>query len=289
MAHSIKLISVITVIAFLAVACGDDGDDGAQGAEGSGTAASAASEGEYCKAVREWAVVDLDPRRDEDPVWFREHWTAYRDFVATAERTAPEPLEAAWAIFGDNVDAQTTVFETYDYDVVRGREQGTPEEAAVFEPDEATQQAFAGILANEALTCDAWRPLAADVDFSGEEPGSYCEAVAAVDEYLAPAGDSGWRPDEVRALLVGDGEAELTRLVEALRSDAPPVIEAEVAAVADWLVDEGVSALAENDFDVRKLLLDGTAEQRQAFQSTAPGIRDEFALVAAYEEQICGA
>jgi hypothetical protein len=45
--------------------------------------------------------------------------------------------------------------------------------------------------------------------------------------------------------------------------------------------------LEHHGYDVRHLVLDGTAEERAIFQSTDPAIRDHFARVRAYDEQLC--
>ena len=41
------------------------------------------------------------------------------------------------------------------------------------------------------------------------------------------------------------------------------------------------------DHDIRRLLLEGTAEERAILQSTDPAIRTHYARVAAYEQQLC--
>ena len=69
---------------------------------------------------------------------------------------------------------------------------------------------------------------------------------------------------------------------------APPEIAADVAALADWLRTEAPEAMRAHDYDVRRLILDGTPEERAAFNRNEPAIADQHGRVMAYEAQICG-
>ena len=104
----------------------------------------------------------------------------------------PEELAADWQL---KVEAENetidVVLEKYGYDVAAIMEEGTPEEQATFDapPDAAAAQDR--ILAYESEVCGTGFPAAADVSYEGEEPGSYCELVAAQDEQAAEALASG--------------------------------------------------------------------------------------------------
>lgn len=251
------------------------------------TNSTALGEGEYCKAARAWAVHELEPRHDEDPSWFKAYWGEYLDFVATAKRTAPEPIRAPWRTYGAMIDAQTALLEKYGYDKRAGEERATAEEKKVFEePSEEAQAAFHEILTFEALTCDAGQPPPADVEFSGEQPGAYCEALVADKELFGAVKAAGLPPDKVRD-LVNSPEAKAT--AQKLREAAPSSIKADVQAVTDWQQRQQRDVLAANDYDMRAILLHGSAEERQALQLTDEAIRTPFARTVAYEEQVCGA
>lgn len=277
-------LPTVVALTALAGACANDAEpDAATSAE---PASAALAEGEYCKAARAWAVHELDPRRDEDPTWFRTYWGEYTDFMATAKRTAPDQIRTAFQTYAAQIDAQTAVLEKYGYDMRAGEENATDDEKKVFEPGEEAQAAFREVMTFEALTCDAGQPPAADVDFSGEKPGGYCEALSADQELFGAVKEAGMRPEQVRE-LVNSPEAEA--IYQRLREAAPPSIKADVEAVTDWQKGQQRDVLAANDYDMRAILLHGSAKERQALQLTEPAIRDRFARTVAYEQQVCGA
>lgn len=272
--HRILLLIVAAVTA-LTGACGND------------SASAALGEGEYCKAARAWTVHELEPRHDEDPSWLKTYWAEYLDFVATAKRTAPEAVRSPWQTYGAQIDAQTAVFEKYGYDMRVAEEKATADEKKVFEePSEEAQAAFHEILTFEALTCDAGQPPAADVDFSGERPGPYCEALAADKELFGTVKDAGVPPDKVREVV---NSPEAKAIAQELREAAPPSIKADVEVVTDWQQRQQRSVLAANDYDMRAILLHGSPKERQALQLTDEAIRTPFARTVAYEQQVCGA
>lgn len=256
------------------------------GACGNGSS-TALGEGDYCKAARAWSAHELDPRHDEDPSWLKTYWGEYLEFVATAKRTAPEAIRASWRTYGAMIDAQTAVLAKYGYDMRVAEAKATAEEKRVFdEPREEAEAAFHEILTLEALTCDAGQPPAAEVDFSSERPGAYCEALAADKELFGAVKDAGAPPDKVREVM-NSGEAKA--IAQKLREAAPPSLKADVKAVTDWQLREQLSVLAANEYDMRAILLHGSAKERQALQLTAEAIRTPFARTAAYEQQVCGA
>ncbi|HWI05005.1 MAG TPA: hypothetical protein VNT52_14430 [Acidimicrobiales bacterium] len=230
---------------------------------------------------------ELDPRHDEDPSWLKTYWGEYLDFVATAKRTAPEVIRAPWQAYGAQIEAQTQVFEKYGYDMRVAEEKATAGEKRVFEePSEEAQAAFGEILSFEALTCDAGQPPAAEVDFSGERPGAYCEALAADKELFGTVTDAGATPDKVREVV---NSPEGMAIAQRLRQAAPPSIKADVEAVTDWQMHQQRAVLAANAYDMRSILLKGSAKERQALQLTDKAIRTPFARTVAYEQQVCGA
>lgn len=279
----ILLLTVAALTALTGACANDARPDAATSAE---PASAALAEGEYCKAARAWAVHELDPRHDEDPSWFRTYWGEYTDFMATAKRTAPDQIRTAFQTYAAQIDAQTAVLEKYGYDMRAGEENATDDEKKVFEPGEEAQAAFREVLTFEALTCDSGQPPAADVDFSGEKPGGYCETLAAEQELYGAVKEAGMRPEEVRQ-LVNSPEAET--FAKKMRQAAPAPIKADVEAVTEWQRGRQRDVLEANDYDMRAILLHGLAKERQALQLTDPAIRDRFARTVAYEQQVCGA
>lgn len=279
-------ILLLTLAALTTLACGNDARPDAAATSADPTSAALGG-GEYCKTARAWAVHELDPRHDEDPSWLETYWGEYLDFVATAKPTAPDAIRAPWQAYGAQIDAQTAVFEKYDYDMRAAEEKATPDEKKVFEePSEEAQAAFREILTFEALTFDAGQPPAADVDFSGEKPGGYCEALAADKDLFGAVKEAGMPPEKVGEVV---NSPEAKAVAQKMREAAPPSIKADVEAVIDWQMGRQRDVLADNDYDMRAILLDGSAEERQALQLTDQAVRTPFARTVAYEQQVCGA
>ena len=126
------------------------------------------------------------------------------------EGRAPE-IEDQWQVkLEGEVNTVTPILEKYDFDQAAMMEQGTPEEEAAFEAPPEVQAAQHDILTYESEVCGAQQPQPADVSYDGEEPGPYCELVAAQDERNAAALASG-DPAEVEAFVdeLAEAAAEL--------------------------------------------------------------------------------
>ena len=130
--------------------------------------------------------------------------------------------------------------------------------------------------------CGAVQPLAADVAFPDEEPGRYCELAMAEDERATDVLADGAEPAAIEDFVAGAREREAV-LVEA----APAVIEDDVAALASWTVDRQAEALERHGWDIRVLLRDGSAQDRADLNYADEDIREQYARVTAYEEQVC--
>lgn len=269
-------------ISLLAVACGDDGGGGA---EAIATTAPDPAESAYCETAREWGIHELQPPDDSDPAAFRTYWEEYLAFTEAARAQAPEELGDAWQLKTEaEAELVTPVFEAHDYDLADLEANGTPEELAGLEPPAEVQAAQAAILTYEADVCGAQQPPPANVSFDGEEPGPYCDLVAAESERVSAVLGDGADPTALEALsddLVEGGQA----IVDA----APAVIADEAAALADWTAGPQRDVLERHDWDLLAVIREGPAQDRAILQQTDPAIRDQYATVAAYEEQVCGA
>ena len=97
--------------------------------------------------------------------------------------------------------------------------------------------------------------------------------------------DLGANRDAVRAFLTSDAyKAGL----DATAANAPAEIKADVIADVEWQRKQQVEVLEKFGYDVRRLLLDGTPEDRAIFQRSDPAIAGHYARTVAYEEQVCG-
>lgn len=292
MRTTLKRSALLAVVVFglVAGACSSDGGDSEDSAATTSAPTTAPAddpaESAYCDAAREWAIQEVTQPVDEtDPVAFEAYWGEFEAFEQAALENAPDELREDWQLKVDTEDETIdVVLEAYDYDLVALQENGTPEELATLEAPPDVAAAQDRILVYEGDVCGAQQPLPADVSFEGEEPGAYCEDVAAEQERVGEVFADGAEPADVEALveeLVAGGEAQ----VEA----APAVIQDDVAAVVAWTAGEQRDVLEAHGYDFLAIMRDGTPEERADLQLTADAIRDQFARVATYEEQICGA
>ena len=262
-------------------ACGDDGGGGGGGGE---TAAADPSESAYCDAAIEWAIHELTPVDDTDPAAFRAYWEDYRRSRrrrSTQRPTRSRPTGSSRS--RPRTTTVTPVLEKYDFDVAAMMESGTPEEQAAFEAPPDVQAAQDRILAYESEVCGAQQPLAADVSYASEEPGPYCELVAAQDERAGEALASG-DPAEVEAVFDALEEASRgahrggpggrSRTTSSTWRRGPTVPQRDVAE--------------RHGYDFRAAHARGHARRTDYDLNYADEeIREQFARVLAYEEQVC--
>ena len=134
----------------------------------------------------------------------------------------------------------------------------------------------------DSEVCGSRQPVAADVSYAGEEPGPYCELAVAGNEAAAEALASGDpREIEVMADQLEANSADLT-------DDAPDVIKDDVAALAAWTSGPQRDVLDRFEYDLAAVMRDGSAQDRADLNQADPEIRDQFARVTAYEQQVCG-
>ena len=275
---------MLAAAVLFAAACGDD-DDTSEG-DGDGGAAAAdtlASDSEYCDAAVDWAIHEMTPFDDTDPAAFRAYWTEYTAFVDEAVSTAPEEIAADWQDKVEWETGLTAILEKYDFDAAVMQAQGTPEEAAAFEAPPEAAAAQDRILSYESAVCGAQQPPPADVSYAGEEAGTYCDLVGALQQQADEAISSG-DPDQIEA-FVGTHASSAPAIVDA----APEVIAEDVASVSDWQLHEQAEVLEAHGWDPAAVLRDGSVQDRYDFQLADEEIREQYARVAAYDEQVCGA
>lgn len=268
-------------VSILMTACG--GDDRANDAPTSGAAAESA----YCDLARDWSWHERAPVDEGDPAAARPYWKEYLAFNAEARRLAPASIEEAWAANDLAVRTQLTpILEKYDFDKQRMIEQATDEEKAIAgEPSEDVQEAQASIHRYESEVCAAAQPAAADVDFSRQEkPTGYCDAVSADREMFGGALAAGAKEDFQSLLTSKEYEA----VVAQVRDTAPEAIKADADALYEHWRTKQVPMVTRRGYDIRAILIDGPQPDREILQSTSAEVRDHYARVAAYEEQVCG-
>lgn len=260
---------------------------GAAGCGGGGSASADDPQSEYCKVAVKWAAHELTPADQSDPATMRSYWKGYTAFVRDAMRTAPARIDGAWDVYGGAIlTISTPVLEKFDFSVDAIMSKGTKEEqAAVQPPPPNVQKAIDGVLGYEADVCAAQQPRPADVSFAGEQkPKAYCEAVGAMDEAFGSVHADGAKPKAVRTLLNSE---ELDALGQKQVRTAPAVIRDDVQKLDRFDRDEVTPMVAKFGYDVRRLLLTGSPQERAIFNHTDPSIRDASARVDAYTQQVC--
>ena len=249
----------------------------------------AGTESAYCDTYRAWQVYKMDHGEGDDPrspAAFRVWWNEYLIFNETALQQAPPAIRDEWVVLVGGVRTLLTpVLEKYDFDVKRIAAEGTAAEKAAGEPSPARQKAIDPILAYEDRVCGVALPRAADVVF--ERDGSskgYCAALSTLNSNFDKGESSRFDPDVMRSVFTADSFTEaLDRLVET----APDEIAADVEAEAEWLRTRWSDVFADFAYDIRRVYVDGTPEDRAVFTFSQPDVVEHASRNTAYEEQVC--
>ncbi len=267
-------MGAIAVVVFVSGGCGK---------EDSSSASS------FCDASREWAVHELTPPHETNPASIKAHFTDYSAFVDKSLASAPEEVADDWQVYADVYKTRfLPVMEKFHYSFEEADANGTDQEKEFFNgarPPEA-EAAFKEILAYEGQVCGSQGPQAADISFAGEKPGAYCEIAGKMNQLIGEVVYGGASPKVLRKVVTGD---ERRRLSEQLIDEAPLAIRDDVRKLEEFDRSKQRNVLDKYDYDVKKLILSGSAEDRATFQHQDRSVREPRARVAAYEEQVCGA
>jgi hypothetical protein len=292
------LAASLAALALAAVACagcGDDDGDTAAAASPSSAAAptsaaaadAAAADSAYCRISLAWTVHELTPFDPTDPDATHAYFDEYLAFADESHAAAPAEIEADWAVTADGFRTLfLPVMEKYGYELGRIANEGTDEERAVLDaPPADVAAAQDRIQAYDARVCGSRQPPAAAVRFEGPAATAYCEATVAFDDANDEAFGTGADPASVEAFVTSP---RFTELQEAVVAAAPAEIRDDVEVVETFTAEHGVAALERHGYDVRRLLLEGTAADRAALHSSDPAVAAAFSRTVAYEAQLCG-
>ena len=97
---------------------------------------------------------------------------------------------------------------------------------------------------------------------------------------------SGFDPEAFRTYATSDGFLDA---LDAQDAAAPPEIAADVKTDNEWVRTRKLALLEEFDYDLRRLMLEGSAEDLAAFTYFDPAIVEHDSRVEAYVQQVCGA
>jgi hypothetical protein len=277
------VIALMLVFAALAGCGGRDGDETA-------FVPLAGTESAYCDTYRAWQVHELEGDGDDqpNPAAFEKYWNEHLEYNATSLRQAPAVIRDEWAVSERAIRTVLTPLLTkYDFDVKRMEREATPAEKALSVPPPEVQKAQATIHAYEAKVCGTDSPPAARVAFTPDASSKrYCTVLATFNSGLERVASSRFDSDVMRAFVAGD---RLRASLDALETSAPDAIAADQAAASDWFRTRWSDVVAEFDYDIRRIWLDGTAEDRAVFHFAHPDVAEHESRLAAYEEQVCAA
>jgi hypothetical protein len=278
-----SIAALVTVVAVLVLAAcgGDDGDETA-------FTPLAGTESAYCDTFRAWQVHELDGDGDEQPspAALEKYWNDYLEFNVTSLEQAPPEIRAEWVLSERGVrTVLTPVLAKYGFDVQRLAREGTPAEKALSMPPPDVQKAQATIHAYEARACGTSSPPAAAVVFTADGSSKpYCRALGMFNSGLGTVESSRFDPDVLRTFVSADS---FTESLEALDATVPVAIAADQEAVSEWFRTRWSDVIAEFDYDIRRIWLDGTPEDRAVFHLVHPDVADHESRLTAYEEQVC--
>jgi hypothetical protein len=281
------LVVTVSVLGVFAAGCGgDDEDTTALSAE-----QTAAFGSPYCVTARNWAVHELSGDGDDlsaDPAAFEKYWREYIEYRETSLEQSPASLRNENAILVSFLRKRLTpVLEKYDFDVQRIGREGTPAEKSLGEPPPRAQKAQDATHAYDNRICGyGGSPDPADVTFEKTPAAKpYCEAAARQQEGTAKVAEAGFTPAAFRAYVTSE---QFLDALDAQDSTAPPEIAADVEADNAWVREHKLKLLEKYDYDYRRLLREGTAEELAEFNYFDAAIEKQDSRVSAYVQQVCG-
>jgi hypothetical protein len=249
------------------------------------------TESAYCHTYRAWQVHELDGGTGDDqpnPAALRAYWTDYLEFNKTALQQAPAEIRDDWIVSDRAIrTVLTPVLEKYDFDVQRIAREGTAAEKALGEPTPEAQKAQDAIHAYEDRVCGVATPAAAHIVFEENSASkAYCTTLSTFNRGFEEVESSRFDPKAMRAVFTSDSFAQS---LDSLEESAPADITEDQEVVSEWFRTRWSDVVGEFDYDIRRIWLDGTPEQRAVFTLSHPDVVEQRTRLIAYEEQFCTA
>ena len=243
--------------------------------------------GAYCRAALQWAIVEMTPRDGSPPVE-KKYWEDYAAFLKHGDDVAPADIKSDFHVYAKNgINNVLPLLRKYGFDQKRFESTATAAEKKIVESNPpAVDEAFNRVLAYEWQVCGNGTPDSAkNVKFTGQKDSPYCnsqrESVAAFQKI----GDSGFTVEAVKAFFTG---ATFTNAVAKAESIAPEAIRSDVAANVKWIRTKQVPVLMKYGYDVKRIKLEGSPDDRFALDTSAVEIRNVERRLNAYDQQVCG-
>jgi hypothetical protein len=271
----------------LAVLAGCGGDDKETSARAGGF------DGPYCVTARKWAAHELNGDGDVQyarggPAALKTYWNDYIAYTKASAQQAPPVIHEAAAIKERAISRLTPLLEKYGFDPKRAEAEASASEKARTQLNPKEQRAQAVTHAYDDRICQyGGEPPAAKVTFKRSAAAKpYCKAVATQEAGFEKVVSSNADPEVHRSYVTSDS---FSRVLDAQDATAPSEIAADVKAVNDWNRDRKLPLLEDYDYDLRRLLREGSAEDLSVNTYWHPAIRKHESRVTAYQEQVCGA
>jgi hypothetical protein len=112
-----------------------------------------------------------------------------------------------------------------------------------------------------------------------------CKAAATQDNGFDKVVSSGFDPGAFRTYATSDSFARALRAEDAT---APPEIAADVRIDNNWVRTRKLKVLQKFGYDLRRVMLEGSAKDLAVFTYWDPAVREHDRRVTAYVQQVCG-
>ena len=250
------------------------------------------TESAYCDTYRAWQVHELDGGTGDDqpnPAAFRAYWKDYLEFNKTSLQQAPAEIRDEWIVSDRAIrTVLTPVLEKYDFDVQRIAKEGTAAEKALGEP---TPEAQNGPGRDPRVRGPGVRRgdgAGGRCQIPGGQPRQRTTARLSARSTAGSRRSSprGSTPHAMRSVFTADS---FTESLDALEEEAPAEIAAGQKAVSEWFRTRWSDVIGEFGYDIRRIWLDGTPEDRAVFTLSHPDVIEQNSRLTAYEEQVCTA
>jgi hypothetical protein len=283
---------IVALVLGLAVLAGCGGsDDGVTALPAEQVEAFASP---YCVTARTWAVHELDGSADGayargGPAALRKWWSEQLAYLKTSVQQAPPELHDAEAIVERAYLTRLgPLFEKYGFDFKRIEAEASPAENASADPTPEEQKAQQAYDRYKDRVCGYGNsPPPAHVTFTASAASkAYCKAAAAQQVGFDKVTSSGFDPEAFRTYVTSDSFLDA---LDAQDAAAPSEIAADVKTDNEWVRTRKLELLKKFDYDLRRLMLEGSAEDLAVFTYFDPAIVVHDSRVEAYVQQVCGA
>jgi len=140
-------------------------------------------------------------------------------------------------------------------------------------------------VAYESAVCGTAQPAPAKEELKGPRGSAYCQAQHEESEAFSAVLGQGAPPEAVRAHFEAD---RFSRYLDTIAEQGPDPVAADVRHHVEFTRRDFIPTLTRSGYDLRRLLREGTPQDRHVFNFATADERGPFARLAAYDQQVCG-